>query len=99
MAEHNTKLIPIILITTQEILQGRKSSLIILRLFPFPAKILRISLNERQIHLPRKSITLERLSLASPPDPSQDKQLLDKGEVLLRLELTWSEVDHQRPSI
>ena len=83
MAEHNTKLIPIILITTQEILQGRKSSLIILRLFPFPAKILRISLNERQIHLPRKSITLECLSLASPPDPSQDKQLLDEGEVLL----------------
>ncbi len=99
MAEHNTKLIPIILITTQETLQSRKSSLIILRFFAFPTKILRISFNERQIYLPRERISLKSISLISPSDPSQYKQFLNKREVLLWFELTWSEIDHQWPSI
>lgn len=78
MTKYDTKLIAIILIVTEEILQSRKSSLIILRFFAFPTKILRISFNERQIYLPRERISLKSISLISPSDPSQYKQFLDK---------------------
>lgn len=99
MTKYDTKLIAIILIVTEEILQSRKSSLIILRFFAFPTKILRISFNERQIYLPRERISLKSISLISSSDPSQYKQFLDKWEVLLWFELTRSEIDHQWPSI